>query len=73
MSTFPNHLHAKLPFLMDDGLLRISPACCDQLVKILIALEPNGIFGILVYFSINCSATVIQNGEEGLPSIILAS
>ena len=45
MSTFPNHWHEKPPFLVDEGLLSISPACCDQLVKILITLEPYGVFG----------------------------
>ena len=44
-STFFNHWHAKLPFLIDEGLLSISPACCGQLVKILITHEPYGIFG----------------------------
>ena len=29
---------------MNEGLLSISPACCGQLVKILITLKPNGIF-----------------------------
>ena len=29
---------------MDEGLLSISPACCGQFVKMLITLEPHGIF-----------------------------
>ena len=50
MSSFPNHWHATPPFLMYEGLLSISPACCDQLVKILIALGPYGIFESNVAF-----------------------
>ena len=42
---FPNHWHAKPAFLMDVGLLSISPACCGQFVKMLITLEPHVIFG----------------------------
>ena len=45
MSTFSNHWHAKPHVLMEKGLLSISPACCGQLVKMLITLEPHGIFG----------------------------
>ena len=45
MSTFPNHCHAKTPFKVDEGLLSISTACFGHLVKILITLEPYGIFG----------------------------
>ena len=57
-----------------DGLLSTSPACCCQLVKILTTLEPYGIFGSdFAYLSIlYCPATGMQNGAEGLPSIILA-
>ena len=44
-STLSNHLHAWPPFFMGEGLLSISPECCGQLVKMLINLEPNGIFG----------------------------
>ena len=36
MSTFPNHCHAKLSFLMDESLLSTGLACCGQLAKILI-------------------------------------
>ena len=64
----PNHWHAKPPFLMDEGLLSISPACCGQLVKILITLE---LYGICLFILI-LSTHGMQNGEEGLPSIILA-
>ena len=63
-------------FLIDMGLLSNCPACCGQLVKILIALEPYGIFGSKFAFSfilILSSHPGIQNGAEGLPSIILAS
>ena len=35
--------------LMDEGLLSISPACCGQLVEILITLESYGIFGSKSY------------------------
>ena len=31
--------------MMDEGLLSICPACCDKLVKMLLALEPYGLFG----------------------------
>ena len=41
----PYPLACKTTFLMDEGLLSISPACCGQLVKILINLEPYWIFG----------------------------
>ena len=40
MPTFPNHCMAcKSTFLMYEGLLSISHACCNQLVKILITLD----------------------------------
>ena len=32
-------------FLVDEGLLSIISAVCGQLVKMLITLEPQGIFG----------------------------
>ena len=31
---------------MDEGLLRISPVGCGQLLKLLITLEPHDIFGL---------------------------
>ena len=34
-------------FLMDDGLLSIISASCGQLVKMLITLEPHGVFDYL--------------------------
>ena len=37
--------HAKSPILMAEGLLNISPACCGQLVKMLITPVPYWIFG----------------------------
>ena len=40
---FPDHTH--LLFLIDNGLLSISPACCGQFMKILITVEPYVIFG----------------------------
>ena len=45
MSTFHKHWHAKPTFLLDEGLLSISLPCCCQLVKMIITLEPYGIFG----------------------------
>ena len=63
------------PFLIDIGLLSNCPAFCGQLMKILITLEPFRIFGskfaypfILILFMY----PGMQNGGEGLPSIILA-
>ena len=49
---FCMHIHVNIPetlaykstFLMDEGLLSINPTCCGQLVKMLITLEPYGIF-----------------------------
>ena len=53
MSTFPDPWHLKLPFLMVESLLSISPACVGQLVKMIITIEPNGIFeSNLTYFFI---------------------
>ena len=77
MSTFPDHWHVKPPFLMGEGLQSTSSACCGQLVKILITLEPY-YMGYLdqilpTYLFRCCSATVRQNGDEALLSIILAS
>ena len=36
---------SKTNFFIDMGLLSNFPAYCGQLVKLLITLEPNGIFG----------------------------
>ena len=60
---------------MDEGLLSISLACCGQLVKILTTLEPYGILDQILhtYLFQYCPATGMQNSDEGLPSIILAS
>ena len=45
----------------------------DQLVKMLITLEPRGIFALnFVYLCILTPATAMQNGDEASPSIILA-
>ena len=49
MTTFPKDLHAKPPFLMDEGLLSISPACYGQLVKMLITVEPWGVLTTFIY------------------------
>ena len=53
----------------------MSPSVCYQLVKILITLEPYGIFlikfGILINLILS-SHPVMQNGDKGLPNIILA-
>ena len=43
MSTLSNRVTCL--FLMDEVLLRIGPAGCGQLVKMIITLEPHGIFG----------------------------
>ena len=78
MSTFPNHWHAKLPFLIDTGLLSNRPACCGQLVKILITLDKYAIFrsnfAYLFVLKLYCMFTGMnKNGGERLLSIILAS
>ena len=73
LATFSNientqSLHTKASvtaFLMDKGSQSIVSAGCGQLVKMLIILEPHGIFR-------HCPATGMQNGDEALPSIILA-
>ena len=44
MSTLSNHRHALQPFLKDEALLSINPAGRAQVVKMLITLEPHGIF-----------------------------
>ena len=64
------------PFLIDMGLLSDCPACYDQLVKILITLETYMIFGsnfAYLFILILSIHPGMQNGGEGLPSIILAS
>ena len=56
------------------GLLCKWQAFWDQLVKILITLEPYGIFEsnfAYLFISILSSHTGIQYGDKGLPSIIL--
>ena len=62
-------------YLIDMGLLCNGLASCGQLVKILIALEPYGIFGsnvaYLFILIMSCYPSM-QNSGEGLPSIILA-
>ena len=57
---------------MDDTLLSISPAGCGQLVKMLITLEPRGIFGSNFALSLlkHCLAIDMQNGGEALPKIV---
>ena len=61
---------------MDKGLLRIISTGCGQLVKMLITLEPDGIFGsnfaYLFILTFNCPATGMQNGDDAMTSIILA-
>ena len=50
-----------------------STACCGQLVKILIASEPNWDiwFKCCIHTSFKYSPAIgMQNGDEGLPSII---
>ena len=71
MSTFPNHWHAKLPVLIDIGLLCNCPAFCGQLVKILKILVPYGIFESNFTYSfilILSSHPGMQDGDMGLPS-----
>ena len=65
MSTFPNHWHANPPVLIDM-------APCGQGVKILITLQPYGIFeSHFAYLSVLISSSNpgMQNGGDGLPSI----
>ena len=54
------------------ALLSNSPAGRGQLVKIIITLEPHGIFGSnlpCLYKFTHCPATGMQNGDEASPSI----
>ena len=63
------------PFLIDMGLLSSCPACCGQLVKILITVEPYRIFGsnfAYLFILILSIHRGIRNGGGALPSIILA-
>ena len=63
------------PFLVDMDLLCNCPACCGQLVKILITHEPYSIFGLsfaYLFTLILSSHPDMQKGSEGLSSIILA-
>ena len=55
-------------FLIDLGLLCNCPVCCGHLVKILITLEH---FAHLLIWILS-SHPGMQNGGEGLPSIVLA-
>ena len=57
---------------MDEGLLSISTACCGQLVKILITLEPLGLFESNFAYLFHCQATGMQKDDMGLPSINFA-
>ena len=57
------------------GLLGNRPACCGQLVKVVITLEPYRIFGsncAYLFILILSIHPGMQNGGEGLTSIILA-
>ena len=61
--------------LIDMSLLCNCPACCGQLVKILITLKTCGIFEsnfAYLFILILPSHPGMQNGDKGLPSIILA-
>ena len=63
------------PFLIDMDLLCYCPACCGQLMKILITLEPYWIFELnfaYLFNSILSSHPVMQNCDKDLLSIILA-
>ena len=48
--------------ILFDGLLSISQAGSGQLVKMIIAHEPHGIFGSHTYLFQHCPATDILNG-----------
>ena len=65
MLTFPNHRQANPPFLMDEGLLSISPVCI-QLVKILITLESYWKIDKILHTCefYYCPANGMQNGDE---------
>ena len=53
MPILSNHWHAQQPVLVDKALLSIVTGGCGQLVKMLITLEPHGIFGLyFAYLSI---------------------
>ena len=67
----PKPLACETTFLIGIGLLSNCPACYGHLVKILITLEHYGLFGSSCFFNI-VQPPVMQNGVEGLPSIILA-
>ena len=61
-------------FLIDMALLCNCPASCGQLMKILITLEPYGMFGSSfahLFVLILSSHPGLQNGGESLPNIIL--
>ena len=62
--TLSNNWHALQPYLIDDAMLSISPAGRGQLVKLLITLEPHGIFAYLYILD-----TGMQNGDEASSSI----
>ena len=69
MSILSNNWHVHITeFLMDKGLLSIISADCGQLVKMLISLEPHGIFGsnfaylfILISYSFYKSQDTLQS------------
>ena len=65
-----------IPIFIDMGLLNNCAACNDQKVETLIAVEPYRIYGpkfAYLFISIFSSHLGMQNGCEGLPSIILTS
>ena len=68
-------LTCETTFLIGMGLLSNYPACCGQLVKILITLEPYGILGLnFAYFFILILSSLLgmQNAGDGLLSIYFA-
>ena len=79
MSVLFNHWHEKQPFLTDKALPSISQAGYSQLMKILITLEPDGMFRsnyslqFIITYYYYCSDTGMHNGDETSPSIILVS
>ena len=67
--------HANQPILIDMDWLSNCQACFGQLVKILITLEPCRIFEskfAFLFILILSKTYGMQNGGEGLPSIIMA-
>ena len=58
---------------MAEGLLSMISAGCGQIVKMLITLQPQGIFGLCFahLFIVTLPSQWYANGDETLPNIIL--